>query len=42
MEGHGNKEDWATKAKAWVTAKSVMGNQQIQQHAISTSNWRTS
>ncbi|RCV15024.1 hypothetical protein SETIT_3G026000v2 [Setaria italica] len=35
--GHGNEEDWATKAKAWVAAKSVMGNHQIQQHAISTS-----
>jgi beta-arabinofuranosyltransferase len=30
MEGHGNKEDWATKAKAWVAAKSVTGNQHIQ------------
>jgi len=37
MEGHGNEEDWATKAKAWVAAKSVTGNHQIQQHAISTS-----
>lgn len=37
MEGHRNKEDWATKAKAWVAAKSVTGNQHIQQHAISTS-----
>ncbi|ONM12607.1 cyclin-related [Zea mays] len=36
-QGHDNEEDWATKAKAWVAAKSVMGNHQIQQHAISTS-----
>ncbi|CAD6259193.1 unnamed protein product [Miscanthus lutarioriparius] len=36
-QGHGNEEDWATKAKAWVAAKSVTGNHQIQQHAISTS-----
>ncbi|KAL6844123.1 hypothetical protein ACP4OV_025796 [Aristida adscensionis] len=34
--GHGNEEDWATKAKAWATAKSVTENHQIQ-HAISTS-----
>ncbi|CAL5024930.1 unnamed protein product [Urochloa decumbens] len=35
--GNGNEEDWGTKAKAWVAANSVMGNHQIQQHAISTS-----
>ncbi|KAJ1273301.1 hypothetical protein BS78_06G269700 [Paspalum vaginatum] len=35
--GDGNEEDWATKAKAWVAAKSVTGNHQIQQHDISTS-----
>ncbi|WVZ87545.1 hypothetical protein U9M48_034168 [Paspalum notatum var. saurae] len=37
LEGGGNEEDWATKAKAWVAAKSVTGNHQIQQHDISTS-----
>ncbi|OEL31924.1 hypothetical protein BAE44_0007061 [Dichanthelium oligosanthes] len=35
--GHGNEEDWATKAKAWVAAKSVTENHQIEQHATSTS-----
>ncbi|XP_006653845.2 arginine/serine-rich protein PNISR isoform X2 [Oryza brachyantha] len=34
--GHGNEEDWATKAKAWAAAKSVTENHHIQQHAIST------
>uniref|UniRef100_A0A0D9ZRY4 Uncharacterized protein n=1 Tax=Oryza glumipatula TaxID=40148 RepID=A0A0D9ZRY4_9ORYZ len=33
--GHGNEEDWATKAKAWAAAKSVTENHHIQQHAIS-------
>lgn len=31
MEGHGNEEDWATKAKAWAATKSVMENYQMQQ-----------
>ncbi|GJN01447.1 hypothetical protein PR202_ga18714 [Eleusine coracana subsp. coracana] len=35
--GHGNEEDWATKAKAWAATKSVTENHQMQQHAISTS-----
>ncbi|RLM65180.1 serine/arginine repetitive matrix protein 2 isoform X2 [Panicum miliaceum] len=35
--GQCNEEDWATKAKAWIAAKSVTGNHQIEQHAISTS-----
>uniref|UniRef100_A0A0E0KWA8 Uncharacterized protein n=1 Tax=Oryza punctata TaxID=4537 RepID=A0A0E0KWA8_ORYPU len=34
--GHGNEEDWATKAKAWAAAKSVTENHHTQQHAIST------
>ncbi|XP_062184503.1 uncharacterized protein LOC133888325 isoform X2 [Phragmites australis] len=35
--GHGNEEDWATKAKAWAAAKSVTENRQVQQHVVSTS-----
>ncbi|TVU16454.1 hypothetical protein EJB05_40020, partial [Eragrostis curvula] len=35
--GHGNEEDWATKAKAWAATKSVTENHQMQQHPISTS-----
>uniref|UniRef100_A0A0D9WAR0 Uncharacterized protein n=1 Tax=Leersia perrieri TaxID=77586 RepID=A0A0D9WAR0_9ORYZ len=34
--GHGNEEDWATKAKAWAAAKSVTENHHIQQHALSS------
>lgn len=37
LEGRGNEEDWATKAKAWAATKSVTENHQMQQHAISTS-----
>ena len=37
LVGQCNEEDWATKAKAWIAAKSVTGNHQIEQHAISTS-----
>jgi len=37
LVGQCNEEVWATKAKAWIAAKSVTGNHQIEQHAISTS-----
>jgi hypothetical protein len=35
LEGLANEDDWATKAKEWAAAKSVVTeNHQIQQHAI--------
>ncbi|KAL6651877.1 hypothetical protein ACP70R_010802 [Stipagrostis hirtigluma subsp. patula] len=38
--GHGHEDDWATKAKAWATSKSVTEKYQTQQHAASISTSR--